>query len=132
MASAVWAGELDLEYARKCTDTADKKTTIGDELKRIGYLGKKECSYKASPLSAHFEIVSPFLEYLFSADVFQHIEQGPRLEREGKDVGVVDSVQGMHWFNAGLRGFTRHVSIRVESCCASHANCPRLIPPLWR
>ncbi|KAK7553493.1 hypothetical protein IWX49DRAFT_634966 [Phyllosticta citricarpa] len=93
MASNVWAGEFDIDAARKCTDTADKKTTIGDELKRIGYAGKKECSYKASPLSAHFEI---------------HIEQGPRLEREGLDVGIVDSVQGMHWFNAGLRGFTRH------------------------
>lgn len=58
MSSAVWSNELDIDYAHSCTDSTDKSITIKDELKRIGYLGTKEVSYKTSPLSAHFEIVS--------------------------------------------------------------------------
>ncbi|KAH6678244.1 hypothetical protein B0J14DRAFT_650463 [Halenospora varia] len=93
MSSAVWSGELDLDHAHACTDTMDRTISIKDELKRIGYLGTKEVSFKANPLSAHFEI---------------HIEQGSRLEKSGADVGVVDSIQGMRWFDVSLRGVTRH------------------------
>lgn len=93
MSSAVWAHKLDIDYAHKCYDTADHSIMIGDELKRIGYNGSKEVSYKSNPLSAHFEI---------------HIEQGTRLEKSGKDVGVVDSMQGMRWYDISLRGVTRH------------------------
>ncbi|RFU28632.1 hypothetical protein B7463_g7710, partial [Scytalidium lignicola] len=93
MSSAVWSEQLDLDYAHKCTDTMDRSITIKDELKRIGYLGSKEVSYKTNPLSAHFEV---------------HIEQGNRLEKSGSDVGVVDSIQGMRWYDVSLRGFTRH------------------------
>ncbi|KAF2140795.1 uncharacterized protein K452DRAFT_273618 [Aplosporella prunicola CBS 121167] len=93
MASSVWSGVLDIDYAHKCTDTANRSITIKDELARIGYLGTKSVSNKTNPLSAHFEI---------------HIEQGTRLKKAGKDVGVVDSVQGMQWFDVSLRGFTRH------------------------
>lgn len=57
MASAVWSGELDLEYAHKCSDTTNRSISIKDELQRIGYLGTKEVSHKTNPLSAHFEIV---------------------------------------------------------------------------
>ncbi|TVY27967.1 N-carbamoyl-L-amino-acid hydrolase, partial [Lachnellula hyalina] len=93
MSSAVWAQKLDIDYAHKCFDTMDESITIIDELKRIGYDGSKEVSFKTNPLSAHFEI---------------HIEQGSRLEKSGKDVGVVDRVQGMRWFDVSLRGVTRH------------------------
>ncbi|KAK7701207.1 hypothetical protein SLS57_011842 [Botryosphaeria dothidea] len=93
MSSAVWAHKLDIDYAHRCTDTTDRTMTIGDELKRIGYMGSKEASYKTNPLSAHFEI---------------HIEQGSRLEKAGKDVGVVDGAQGMRWYDVSLRGVTRH------------------------
>ncbi|EOD45865.1 putative n-carbamoyl-l-amino acid protein [Neofusicoccum parvum UCRNP2] len=58
MSSAVWAHKLDIAYAHACTDTADRTTTIGDELRRIGYMGTREVSYKTNPLSAHFEIVN--------------------------------------------------------------------------
>ncbi|TFK47986.1 Zn-dependent exopeptidase [Heliocybe sulcata] len=93
MSSAVWSGEMALEDAHACTDTTDPSVTIGAELKRIGYSGYVEASYKTNPLSAHFEI---------------HIEQGSRLEKAGKEVGIVESSQGMRWYNAGLQGFTRH------------------------
>ncbi|GME28811.1 putative N-carbamoyl-L-amino acid hydrolase [Neofusicoccum parvum] len=95
MSSAVWAHKLDIAYAHACTDTADRTTTIGDELRRIGYMGTREVSYKTNPLSAHFEIV-------------KHIEQGSRLEKAGLDVGVVDGAQGMRWYDVSLRGVTRH------------------------
>lgn len=93
MSSAVWSHQLDLDYALNCTDTADRATTIGSELQRIGYAGTKDVSYKSNPLSAHFEI---------------HIEQGSRLENAGLDVGVVDGGQGMRWYDVSLRGVTRH------------------------
>ncbi|EPQ61253.1 N-carbamoyl-L-amino acid hydrolase [Gloeophyllum trabeum ATCC 11539] len=93
MASSVWAGQLSLEDAHRCTDTVNRSITIGDELKRIGYAGEVEASHRTNPLSAHFEI---------------HIEQGSRLEKAGKEVGIVDSSQGMVWYNVSLRGFTRH------------------------
>ncbi|SHI82541.1 N-carbamoyl-L-amino-acid hydrolase [Roseomonas rosea] len=37
-----------------------------------------------------------------------HIEQGPRLETEGKDIGVVTGIQGSRWFIVELRGETAH------------------------
>lgn len=37
-----------------------------------------------------------------------HIEQGPRLEREGVAVGVVGGIQGSRWFTVTLTGETAH------------------------
>lgn len=37
-----------------------------------------------------------------------HIEQGPRLEREGVPIGVVTGIQGSRWFEVELRGETAH------------------------
>ncbi|MEN3352552.1 MAG: beta-ureidopropionase / N-carbamoyl-L-amino-acid hydrolase [Betaproteobacteria bacterium] len=37
-----------------------------------------------------------------------HIEQGPRLELEGKTVGVVTGIQGLRWFNIEVFGETAH------------------------
>ncbi len=37
-----------------------------------------------------------------------HIEQGPRLEREEKAIGVVTGIQGSRWFTVTLRGETAH------------------------
>jgi N-carbamoyl-L-amino-acid hydrolase len=42
------------------------------------------------------------------AYVEAHIEQGPRLEAEGKDIGVVTGIQGSRWFLVELRGETAH------------------------
>ena len=52
---------------------------LGDELKRIGYLGSVPADYEANKLSAHFEV---------------HIEQGPVLEANNLPVAVVTGVQG--------------------------------------
>jgi N-carbamoyl-L-amino-acid hydrolase len=37
-----------------------------------------------------------------------HIEQGPRLERDGLDIGVVTGIQGSRWFTVTLTGETAH------------------------
>ncbi|MFT8245270.1 M20 family metallo-hydrolase [Roseomonas sp. BN140053] len=37
-----------------------------------------------------------------------HIEQGPRLEAEEMDIGVVTGIQGSRWFVVELRGETAH------------------------
>ena len=42
------------------------------------------------------------------AYVEAHIEQGPRLEREGLDIGVVTGIQGSRWFTVTLSGETAH------------------------
>ena len=42
------------------------------------------------------------------AYVEAHIEQGPRLEAEGLDIGVVTGIQGSRWFTVALTGETAH------------------------
>lgn len=37
-----------------------------------------------------------------------HIEQGPRLETEGLDIGVVEGIQGSRWFLVEIAGRTDH------------------------
>ena len=37
-----------------------------------------------------------------------HIEQGPRLEAEGLDIGVVTGIQGSRWFTVTITGETAH------------------------
>lgn len=54
------------------------------------------------------------------AYVEAHIEQGPRLETEGVDIGVVTGIQGSRWFIVELRGETAHagtapVSLRKDA-----------------
>jgi acetylornithine deacetylase/succinyl-diaminopimelate desuccinylase-like protein len=59
IASGVWGGAFDLEYAHQCSDSEGKM--IKGELERIGFLGETSCSFKGNPFTAHFEC---------------HIEQG--------------------------------------------------------
>jgi acetylornithine deacetylase/succinyl-diaminopimelate desuccinylase-like protein len=59
IASGVWGGAFELEYAHQRTDSDG--ISIKSELERIGFLGPIGCSFVQNPLSAHFEC---------------HIEQG--------------------------------------------------------
>ncbi len=89
LASGVFAGmhEKDWAYARK---DADGKA-FGDELKRIGWVGDEAVG--ARKMHAMFEL---------------HIEQGPILEAEGKDIGVVTHGQGLWWLEVRLTGKEAH------------------------
>jgi N-carbamoyl-L-amino-acid hydrolase len=53
-----------------------------------------------------------------------HIEQGPRLETEGLDIGVVSGIQGSRWFTVMVTGASAHagttpVSLRRDALQAA-------------
>jgi N-carbamoyl-L-amino-acid hydrolase len=89
MASGVFAGVHTLDWAYGRTD-ADGKS-VGDELARIGWIGDEEVG--ARDLAAFFEL---------------HIEQGPILEDENIDIGVVTHGQGLNWLQVTLTGRESH------------------------
>lgn len=89
IASGVYAGVFDLAYGLSRTDAEGK--TIGEELERIGYAGD-------APLGA------PLPHAAFEL----HIEQGPVLEAEQMDIGVVTGGQGQRWYEGELTGQSAH------------------------
>jgi N-carbamoyl-L-amino-acid hydrolase len=88
--SGVWAGELDREdeYAR----TDAEGTTVEEALERTGYRG----SVPAEPQSDY----DSYLEL--------HIEQGPVLDRQDRDVGVVTGFVGLSWGAITFYGDSNH------------------------
>ncbi len=89
IASGVYAGLFDRDYAWSRSDSDGK--TLGDELKRIGYLGDMVCG--SNPIGALLEA---------------HIEQGPILEANQNQIGVVVGGQGQHWYDLCLTGQDSH------------------------
>ncbi|KQT48556.1 Zn-dependent hydrolase [Devosia sp. Leaf420] len=89
VASGVFAGVLSLDYAYSRKDMDGK--LFGDELKRIGWLGEEDVG--ARKMHAYFEY---------------HIEQGPILEAEEKQIGVVTHCQGLWWLEFTLTGKEAH------------------------
>ncbi len=89
LASGVFAGMHELDWAYDREDA--KGIKFGDELKRIGWLGDEEVG--ARKMHAFFEL---------------HIEQGPILEAEGKDIGVVTHGQGLRWIECTITGKESH------------------------
>lgn len=89
MASAVFAGMITQDYAYSRKDKAGK--LFGEELARIGWKGDETVG--ARKMHAFFEL---------------HIEQGPILEDEGIDIGVVTHGQGLKWLQVTLTGREAH------------------------
>ena len=89
LASGVWAGQLTQDFAWARTDSA--KITVREALEAIGYRG--EMPARAFPVHACYEL---------------HIEQGPILEDEGVDIGLVRAAMGQRWFTITLDGFAAH------------------------
>lgn len=89
LASGVFAGMHTQDWAYERTDAEGK--TFGAELKRIGWRGEEEVG--ARKMHAFFEL---------------HIEQGPILEAEGKDIGVVTHGQGLSWTQITITGKDSH------------------------
>jgi N-carbamoyl-L-amino-acid hydrolase len=87
--SGVFSGAMSLEESYAEVDAAGRR--FGDELARIGYQGEVPC--RPRPIHAYLEA---------------HIEQGPVLEAEGRQIGVVTGIQGIRWFKGVLRGFNAH------------------------
>ena len=88
--SGVWTGELDLETEYDKTDADGNR--FEDELERIGYKGDVPAE--------------PTTEYDASLEL--HIEQGPKLENNEKDVGVVTGVVGLTWGAVTFHGAAEH------------------------
>lgn len=89
LASGVFAGAFDLDYAYARTDTEGK--TFGEELQRIGYAGSDAVGSR--PVHAFFEV---------------HIEQGPILEESETDIGVVTHANGQYWYEITFEGVESH------------------------
>ncbi len=89
LASGVFAGKHDQDWAYDRVDAKGKR--FGDELERIGWKGEEEVG--ARKMHAFFEL---------------HIEQGPILEAEGKDIGVVTHGQGLRWIECTVTGKDAH------------------------
>ena len=89
IASGVFAKVFERDWAAAQKDRGG--VTFGDALETIGYRGGERCG--AHPLSAFFEL---------------HIEQGPILEEEDKEIGIVTDVQGMRWYECTLIGQEAH------------------------
>jgi N-carbamoyl-L-amino-acid hydrolase len=89
IASGVFAGVFTRDWAAARSDR--EGVSFGAALETIGYRGEEPCG--ARKLSAFFEV---------------HIEQGPHLEIEGKDIGVVTGVQAMRWYEVTLTGQDSH------------------------
>jgi beta-ureidopropionase / N-carbamoyl-L-amino-acid hydrolase len=89
VSSGVFAGVFTKDFAYSRVDSDGK--ALGDELKRIGFKGEEPVGGR--PVHAYFEL---------------HIEQGPILEDENIDVGVVTHGQGQRWYEIRLTGFESH------------------------
>ena len=93
VSSGVWAGKIPLDKAHALQEVGEGKRSMKEDLQRIGYLGDMECNYEAMPLAAHFEL---------------HIEQGPRLEAQDQQIGIVEGVQAYRWSTITVRGHDCH------------------------
>ena len=89
MGSLVYTGVLGVDEVLQTVGIDG--TTVKTNLERIGYAGSAPIP-GASPRS--------FVEL--------HIEQGPVLDHEGVDIGVVESVQGISWTEVEILGTSNH------------------------
>ena len=89
LASGVFAGMHTEDWAKDRVDADGKR--FGDELRRIGWEGDEKVGERK--MHAFFEL---------------HIEQGPILEAENKQIGVVTHGQGLWWLEVTLTGKDAH------------------------
>jgi N-carbamoyl-L-amino-acid hydrolase len=96
MGSGVWAGVFTLDKAYTLTDTDGM--SVATALDGIGYRGDQP----ASPFNAdaYFEL---------------HIEQGPILEREARQIGIVTGAQAQVWYDAATVGQDSHAGTTPPS-----------------
>jgi len=117
MGSGTWAGIYALEKAYGLKDV--EGVSVSEALDRIGYKGAHAA--RPFPADAYFEL---------------HIEQGPILEREGKQVGIVTGAQAQVWYDAVITGRDSHAgttppSLRRDALVAA-ARVVTLVDELMR
>lgn len=89
LSSGVFAGVHTQDWAYDRVDAEGK--AFGDELQRIGWRGDEDVG--ARKMHAFFEL---------------HIEQGPILEAENKQIGIVTHGQGLSWTQVEITGKDAH------------------------
>lgn len=89
VASGCFVGRYGIDWVHDLID--DDGTRFGDELERIGYKGSRPC--KAGDIDAYFEL---------------HIEQGPILDAENREVGIVTGGYPVRGMRATFAGKTAH------------------------
>jgi N-carbamoyl-L-amino-acid hydrolase len=89
LSSGVFAGVHTQDWAYDREDAEGK--AFGDELQRIGWRGDEVVG--ARKMHAFFEL---------------HIEQGPILEAENKQIGIVTHGQGLSWTQVTITGKDAH------------------------
>jgi len=96
MGSGVWSGVFSLAKAYALTDT--EGVPVQTALDSIGYRGAEPAA--AFQADAYFEL---------------HIEQGPILERAGKQIGIVTGAQALVWYDAMTTGQDSHAGTTPPS-----------------
>ncbi len=96
MGSGVWAGQYDQAETEALADLDG--VTVGAALDAIGYRGAEPA--RPFPADAYFEL---------------HIEQGPILEREHKQIGIVTGAQAQIWYDAVALGRDSHAGTTPPS-----------------
>jgi len=104
MASAGYAGIYDVKTLLAATDY--EGNVFGEELEKIGWKG-----------------IEPVGKEKFYCYYELHIEQGPILENENIDIGVVTHGQGLKWLEVKLTGVEQHtgttpMNIRKDTALA--------------
>ena len=87
--SQAFAGRLDVAALHRSPTTDG--TTVGEDLRRTGFLGTERPGSRA---------LDCFIE--------AHIEQGPILEAQAKTIGVVTHIIGIRWSIVTLTGVDSH------------------------
>ena len=96
MGSGVWAGVYPLDKVYGLKDV--EGVSVSEALDSIGYKGPEPA--QAFPADAYFEL---------------HIEQGPILEKEGKQIGIVTGAQAQVWWDAVCTGQDAHAGTTPPS-----------------
>ncbi|GAC1343874.1 MAG: Zn-dependent hydrolase [Acetobacteraceae bacterium] len=96
MGSGVWAGVYDQAETEAMTDL--EGVSVGTALDAIGYRGTEPA--RPFPADAYFEL---------------HIEQGPLLEREGRQIGIVTGAQAQVWYDVVATGQDSHAGTTPPS-----------------
>ena len=92
MGSGAFSGVFKPDFVHAQKDTSG--ISVGDELRRIGYLGTQACgAVPGGMFAAYFEA---------------HIEQGPVLEAHGLPIGIVSGALGQQWYDITVTGMDAH------------------------
>ena len=116
MGSGVWAGVNSLKeiYGLKDKDGV----SVEEALRSIGYKGDVGLGQDEVKMAGHFEL---------------HIEQGKTLERQQKQVAVVDGVQAYKWFTITVEGREGHAgATALEDRADAMEYCAKMIGGFYK